>query len=122
GAPASEPRFPLPRSRSAGPEAPAGGGEPESAEAPAPADEAELGDLGRLAELARSALEEGEGALRAADLRADRPAPIVRPARAAESGADDDPPRVADGDPRTHLAARATQFTDEGRPFAVLLV
>src|SRR4051794_14967410 len=45
--------------------------------------------------------------------------PLVRPARPP---ADDlAPPRVADGDPHTHLAARAAEFVQEGRPFAVLL-
>src|SRR4051812_606393 len=60
------------------------------------------------------------GDVRAADLRA----PIVRPAHAGEDGVDGNgaAPRVADGDPYTHLAARASEFASEGRPFAVLLV
>src|SRR5947199_129338 len=59
---------------------------------------------------------EPEPAVRVADLRV----PIVRPARPA--GDDLAPPRVADGDPHTHLAARAAEFVQDGRPFAVLLV
>jgi GGDEF domain-containing protein len=60
------------------------------------------------------------GDVRAADLRA----PIVRPPRAGEDVLDSNGavPRVADGDPQTHLAARAAEFVSEGRPFAVLLV
>ena len=55
--------------------------------------------------------------LRVADLR---PA-IVRPAREEVDG-DGTPPHVADGDPYTHVAARAAEFAAEGRPFAVLVV
>ena len=57
--------------------------------------------------------------VRAADLRV----PIVRPPR-DEDGVEHDgaPARVADGDPYTHLAARAAEFVADGRPFGVLLV
>jgi GGDEF domain-containing protein len=75
------------------------------------------GGMDRLADLARAAAEE---AVQAADLRAET-VPIMRPpldTDAAPEGA----PRVTDGDPRTHLAARTAEFVADGRPFAVLLV
>lgn len=52
-------------------------------------------------------------------------APIVRPPLVREDRADREAgprPRVVAGDPRTHLAARATESSVDGRPFAVLLV
>jgi GGDEF domain-containing protein len=61
--------------------------------------------------------------LRIEDLRErERVPPIIRPPREDDPRPSDPPPRVADGDPRTHIAARATEFIDEGRPFAVLLI
>ena len=70
----------------------------------------------RLAELARAA---SDDRVRVADLRT-----LIRPpfGEDEEEGDDQSPPRVADGDPRTHLAARAAEFVEDGRPFAVLLV
>src|SRR5204863_415730 len=68
------------------------------------------------AELARPA---SDDRVRVADLRT-----LIRPpfGEDEEEGDDQSPPRVADGDPRTHLAARAAEFVEDGRPFAVLLV
>ena len=49
--------------------------------------------------------------------------PIVRPPIAsAAPEPQGEEPRVADGDPHTHLAARAAEFLADGRPFAALLV
>lgn len=76
-------------------------------------------DVEQLAELARAVAEER---VRVSDLRAERPPQIIRPPRGDEPLADGSPPRVADGDPRIHLAARAAEFAEDGRPFAVLLV
>jgi GGDEF domain-containing protein len=50
-------------------------------------------------------------------------APIVRPPLDDQQAVEDDAtPRVADGDPRSHLAARTAEFLADGRPFAVLVV
>ena len=76
-------------------------------------------DVEQLAELTRAV---AEARVRVADLRAERPAQIVRPPLGDESFGDGSPPRVADGDPRIHLAARTAEFVADGRPFAVLLV
>src|SRR5439155_8656016 len=76
-------------------------------------------DVEQLAELTRAV---AAARVRVAALRPGRPPQIVRPPFGEEPLDDGRPPRVADGDPRTHLAARAAEFVDDGRPFAVLLV
>ena len=48
--------------------------------------------------------------------------PIIRPPIPEPEPGEPAPPRVADGDPRTHLAARAADYLNDGRPFAILLV
>jgi GGDEF domain-containing protein len=74
------------------------------------------GRIDRLADLARAAAEEAT-----ATAVAEPALPMMRPPLGGEP-APESTPRVTDGDPRRHLAARAEEFVADGRPFAVLLV
>src|SRR4051794_20548247 len=71
---------------------------------------APVGRIDRLADLARAAAEESMAAT------VEAAPPIMRPPLGGEPPPEASP-RVTDGDPRRHLAARTEEFVADGRPF-----